>query len=133
MRPLISWGRYCIFLDGLDQSCEFVQGLLGLIGQEWFQLRPDGIDREVGGVRGQLDDRQSGTPPQQLAHTGAEVGVEIVPNEHDRAAKLASGKDVRSPLRPRRSPAASPTCDAGFLASPAICWPSAYAGWSRTQ
>ena len=60
------------------------------VAEAVFHVRPGTLGRvEVGGVGGQLDDCQPvGVRAGEGAHHGAEVGVQIVPDEDDRGFQL---------------------------------------------
>ena len=52
-------------------------------------MGPDGLDRvELGGVGGELEDRQPVPGRDQLAHRPADVGVQVIPDQDERPAKL---------------------------------------------
>ena len=80
-------------LDGpepaADQGLKFVQGGRGVIAQAAFHTRPGALDRvEVGGVGGQVDDGEPvGVRIDEVAHLPTAVGVEVVPDEHDRGVE----------------------------------------------
>ena len=78
--------------DGLD---EVLGGGEGGVGQPpASQQGPDALDRvEVGCIGGQLVDGQPVLPGDELPHAVGEMDVEVVPDEHDRAAELLMGSD----------------------------------------
>ena len=77
------------FQPGLHQGGQLDEVALGQIGQGSFQVRPHWFDRvELMRVRWQLADGQPVRGGDQLSRRGADVGIEVVPDDHDRAGEL---------------------------------------------
>src|SRR5689334_867576 len=76
--------------DGGDQVVGVGEGAVG--GGDASQDGPDAFDRvEVGCVGRQLEDGEPVAGGDVAAHSGRQARVEIVPDQHDRAAELLVG------------------------------------------
>jgi hypothetical protein len=68
-----------------DEGLQAVQGDHGEVGQAALDVSPHALDRvEVGRVGGQQEHRQPCPCVDQLSHGSGDMGVEPVPDRHDR-------------------------------------------------
>lgn len=84
--------RYWMVLSRfLNDGLELVDAVHGEVADAAFQVGPDRFDGvEVGGVGGQADDVQPVPGVDHLAYGGADVGVQIIPNDNDQAVLPAA-------------------------------------------
>ncbi len=74
---------------GLDQHGELGEVAFGKVGQGSLELRPDLLHRvQLVRIRRQLEDGQPGPGRDQLGHRGADVAIQVVPHDHQRASEL---------------------------------------------
>src|SRR4029453_5565991 len=81
-------------LDALEPVAhdggELVHAGDGEVAEAAFDVGPDSFGGG-GGVGGVLDDGQPGPAGGQLTHRGADMGVEVVPDHHDRGFEVLVG------------------------------------------
>jgi hypothetical protein len=94
-------GRYWMRLSRFLTIAASWSTLLGEVAQAVLHVHPDALGGvEVRGVGGQLDDGQPVTVRLgEPAHRGADVGIQIVPDQDDRGMQLV----VRGGDQARRS------------------------------
>jgi hypothetical protein len=75
------------FQPGLHQGGQLGEVALGQVGQGALEMRPDQLDGvELMRIRRQLADGQPVPGRDELGHRGADVGIDIVPDDHQRAS-----------------------------------------------
>src|SRR5438874_7135259 len=86
-------GRYWMRLSRLRTiAARWVDVGDGEVAQAAFDVRPDAFGGvEVGGVGGQLDEVQPVPAGDQVAHRGADVRVQVVPDQHDGGLEVLVG------------------------------------------
>ena len=89
-KPSRRAGRYCIRLSRvLTSAVSWPMLRLARLARDLFRCRPDRFHRvQLVCVRREPEDRQPGPGGDQLAHRAADVGVQVVPHHHERAAEL---------------------------------------------
>ena len=82
-------GRYCIRLSRVFTSAVSWLMLCLVRFARPLEVRPHGLDRvELVGVRRKLADRQPWPDGDQFGHSAADVGIQVVPDHHQRPAEL---------------------------------------------
>jgi hypothetical protein len=81
------------FQPGLHQGGQLGEVAFGRVGQGSLEMRPERLDWiQLVRVPRQLADGQPVPGRGQPGHRGADVRVQIVPDEHDRAGELLMGR-----------------------------------------
>ena len=92
-KPSRSAGRYCIRLSRVfTRAVSCARLRLARLARDLFKWDHTGSDgAELVRTGRELADGQPVPGPGQLGHGGADVGIEIVPDDHDRAGELLMG------------------------------------------
>src|SRR5580693_3442765 len=106
---------------GVNQRGQLIDVVLCEVGQRSFQVGPDRFNRvQFAVVRRELVDGQPVPGCEQLAHRAADVGVQIVPDQYDRAVQLLVGGVQEPGVVRLGEPLAliSPPCAVGAVDQP---------------
>lgn len=107
--PLMSQGRYWISRRLPRTAPIRCSGSANaVLARSWRIKAPDAFDRvQFGGVGRKPDNGEPVVVGDELLHSGREMGVEVVPHEHDRPAELpVSSNDQVAVVSPGKALAA---------------------------
>ena len=93
-KPSTRPGWYCMRRSRvLARAVSWARSRLARLARDRLQVGPDRLDRvELGGVGRELEDRQPVPGRDQLAHRLADVRVQVVPDQDERARRAAGAR-----------------------------------------